>query len=104
MAIKYQYLTAGNKPPPVANRYFLLTFDGHQLRELVTEAEQDAASGGEHTVVTVVQKAECHYVLEADQYYFPDGKMVLEITQPLERALRTYGALLMADSLIESGR
>lgn len=35
--------------------------------------------------------------IEIDQYYSRDGKLVLEITQPLDRALRTFLALIEHD-------
>jgi hypothetical protein len=40
-------------------------------------------------------------VLECDQYYSRDGVMQLTISQPLERALKTYGRLLDAEFALD---
>jgi hypothetical protein len=56
--------------------------------------------GGDGTVV-MVEGADGRWTIECEQYYGRDGVCKLEITQPLERALRTFGALLAADALEE---
>lgn len=50
------------------------------------------------TLVQVTEKAQGHYVLECVQYYCRDGVCRLEITAPLDWALRVFQAALAQDA------
>lgn len=80
-------------------RYFLFSFDGGTWRE-IQESEVDELSGGYGSIVTI-KTSPYHQIIEIDQYYFGGGELSLAISQPLERALATYGALLKADHELE---
>jgi hypothetical protein len=54
-------------------------------------------------LVEVEEKGRDHYVLDCTQYYASEGVCKLEITQPLQRALKTFAAVIAADALLESG-
>lgn len=73
---------------------------GDKWKELTQE---EYNKGDRELGVTVEKLAEGHYRLSADTYYAPYGECVLTITQTLERALATYGAILQADTILEGG-
>lgn len=77
-------------------RYYLFELAGGSFRELT--AQEAWEYGGDDTLVEASQGFSLnHWVLECQQYYGRDGICKLEITQSLERALKTFAALLAAD-------
>lgn len=54
--------------------------------------------GDERVPATVEHIDNYTYKITADMYYSPEGRLELAITQPLERAIRTFVALLKADT------
>lgn len=72
------------------HRFFVFEQDG-SFRE-GTE-DECAKTVGDGTLVTVTCEGNDWYVIEADQHYCR-----LEITQDLQRALRTFAALLQHDT------
>ena len=63
-----------------------------------------AMSTPARTPDSVVMVSEDHgvYTMECLQYYERDGVLKLTITQPLNRALATFAALLAADTQLET--
>src|SRR5688572_15408478 len=58
--------------------------------------------GSENAIVEVTQHGRWqHFTIECDAFYSSGGICRLEITQHLDRALHTFGALLAADHLQE---
>ena len=65
-----------------------------------TEEEWD---GSDKNPVTVTCLDVNHYKIEAEMYYCSSGQFEMTITQPLERAIRTFMAAMIADSELETG-
>jgi exonuclease VII small subunit len=87
-------------------RYYVVT-DGNMLNEIgnigsFTEITEKQKESGFHDFLIIVEELDkCHFRLESSQYYYKDGILKLEITQPLERALETFRRLLNADQQID---
>lgn len=60
--------------------------------------------GDERVLVEVWRLGPELYRLACPIYYAPDGVLELAISQPEERAIRTFVALLRADSELETSR
>ena len=61
----------------------------------------DKAYDGDGVLVEVSEDAAGVVTLECAQYYSKDGALRLTITQPLDRALAMFAALLQADMQLE---
>jgi hypothetical protein len=66
-------------------------------RDFIPEDDGDI-----HPTVTVTSTSPGRHTIEVDSYYSPFGVLKLEITQPLDRALKMFGVLLCADSKAEA--
>jgi hypothetical protein len=97
MSIRLQIVREVTFLPPVvpARRYFRMPLDGMPTVEI----KEDDPYGGEDNVVQVRlldEKLE-KYEISCCCYYDERGVLELVITQPLERALATFRALLVID-------
>ena len=96
------------EPPvvePTKPRYFLADEATSSWEELLDEPQSAAFAdklGDGRTLVSVLALGERKFRISADDSYNIDGGCVLEITQPLARALATFGALLVADGMAEA--
>ncbi len=80
-------------------KYYVFGNDGVTYYLLTDDyLDEDGVYNGDDSVVTVTEVSPNRFRLECDDYYSKDGSLILEITKPLDRALRTYMALLNADS------
>lgn len=77
-----------------SKRWFV--FDEGEIREI---REDENPMGGE-TVVRVESKGINHWVVTCECYYDADGHWSLEITAPLENALRVAAVALEFDASI----
>ena len=76
-------------------RFFVLN---DELREVTETDAVEASLDGETVVEITTFGGGGHYLIECYQYYNSAGVCRLEITQPLERALRTFRALIEHDT------
>src|ERR1700736_1083014 len=75
----------------------------HFTHEFASRDELEAAGlDDSFSVVEVLEAAPGNYILEADQYYSSFGVLRLTITQPKDRALRMFEALLITDTKLEA--
>lgn len=66
------------------------------------EVPETALEEGDGEPIAIVTQENRAWKIEVDQYYCRDGLLRLEITQPLDRALRTFRMLLEADTELET--
>ncbi len=78
-------------------KYYVFGNDGVTVYPITNDEADDYR--GDDTVVTVTEISPKRFRFEIE-YYGKEGCLTLEITQPLDPALRTYMALLNADSEI----
>lgn len=84
------------KIPTACQRWFVFDYDDRGW----TEVDEDYDGDGDNILVEVTEDRGV-ITLDCTQYYCREGILRLTITQPLERALATFAALLQADTRLE---
>jgi hypothetical protein len=82
-------------------RYFQFSTDGSSYRESADEQECYNFDG-DATPVEVTDLGGGAWKLRTDVYYSRGGYLELQLTQPLDRALRTFAGLLSVDTELET--
>lgn len=82
-------------------RYYFFHVDG--TWSPVTKAVFEDSDGDE-APVSVEELENGAFRLHCGIYYSPYGYLQFEVTQPLDRALQMFGALLAVDAVLETHR